>query len=75
MSEVDETRTLMALRRTGAATVLTSHKWATGRFADQIVVIKDGAIIESGTHTDLLSRGPQQSVYAQQWYTMTTSHN
>jgi ABC-type multidrug transport system fused ATPase/permease subunit len=75
MSEVDETRTLVALRRTGAATVLTSHKWATGRFADQIVVIKDGAIVESGTHTDLLSRGPQQSVYAQKWYTMTTSHN
>ena len=73
MSEVDEARTLMALRRTGAATVLTSHKWATGRFADQIVIMKDGAIIESGTHTDLLSRGPQQSIYAQKWYTMTTA--
>lgn len=74
MSELEETRTLAALRRTGAATVLTSHKWATGRFADRIVVIKDGAVVERGSHIELLNRGPQQSLYAQKWYAMTSSY-
>ena len=70
-SEVDEAKILKDLRQTGAATVLATNKWATGRFADQIVVVRDGAIVESGSHNDLISRGPQQSLYAAKWYAMT----
>eukprot|EP00797_Seminavis_robusta_P030531 Sro63_g036010.2 (988) ;mRNA; f:114227-117190 len=71
LSEVEELKLLRDLRQTGAATLLSSSKWATGRLADRIVVVKDGAIVETGTHNELLSRGPQQSLYAAKWHTMT----
>ena len=72
LSETEETRLLRELRRTGAATVLSSNKWATGRLADRIAVVKDGAIVEIGTHNELLSRGPQHSLYAAKWHAMTS---
>jgi ABC-type multidrug transport system fused ATPase/permease subunit len=53
--------------------VTTSNRWATGRFADRIVVMKDGAIVETGTHAELLNRGPQLSIYAAKWHAMTNS--
>jgi ABC-type glutathione transport system ATPase component len=71
LSEVEEAKVLKDLRQTGAATVLATNKWATGRFADHIVVVRDGAIVESGTHNELISRGPQQSLYAAKWHAMT----
>jgi ABC-type hemin transport system ATPase subunit len=71
LSEVEEAKLLRDLRQTGAATVLTTNKWATGRFADHICVIRDGAIVESGSHNELIGRGPQQSLYAAKWHAMT----
>jgi ATP-binding cassette subfamily B multidrug efflux pump len=41
----------------GRTTVLIAHRTSTVRDADQIVVIKDGGIVERGTHDDLLARG------------------
>ena len=38
-------------------TVLIAHRTSTVRDADQIVVLKDGTIIEYGTHVELLERG------------------
>jgi ATP-binding cassette, subfamily B, multidrug efflux pump len=38
----------------GRTTILIAHRTSTVRDADQIVVIKDGAIIERGTHEELL---------------------
>jgi ABC-type multidrug transport system fused ATPase/permease subunit len=73
LSEIDEARLLLDLRSSGAATVTTSNRWATGRFADRIVVMKDGAIVETGTHAELLNRGPQLSIYAAKWHAMTNS--
>ena len=70
-SEVDEGQLLRDLRLTGAATVLTTNKWATGRFADQICVVKNGSIVEMGSHNQLIARGPQQSLYAAKWHAMT----
>jgi ABC-type multidrug transport system fused ATPase/permease subunit len=71
-SELDEARLLQDLRKTGAATVIASNRWATGRFADTIAVLRDGAIVESGTHGELLNRGPQYSLYASHWHAMAT---
>lgn len=71
-SEVDEAKLLQDLRRSGAAVIVTSNRWATGRFADRVAVMKGGAIVESGAHNELLNRGPQQSIYAAKWHTMTT---
>ena len=72
MGEVDEAQFISALRSTGAAVVLTSKRWATGRFADRIVVINNGSIVESGTHADLMNLGPQRSLYAHQWQRMSS---
>ena len=41
----------------GTVTVLVSHRFSTVRMADLIVVISDGAIVEQGTHKDLLAAG------------------
>ncbi len=38
-------------------TILISHRVSTVQHADQIVVLRDGRIIEQGTHAELLSRG------------------
>jgi ABC-type multidrug transport system fused ATPase/permease subunit len=71
-SEVDEAQFFRDLRQTGVAAVVSSNRWATGRLADKVVVVKEGSIIESGTHADLIGRGPQQSLYASRWYAMAT---
>jgi len=70
MSEIDQAKMITSLRNTGAAVLLTSNQWATGRFVDRIVVIDGGSVVESGTHSDLLSIGPQRSVYARKWSEM-----
>jgi ATP-binding cassette subfamily B protein len=38
-------------------TLLISHRVSTVRHADQIVVLKEGLIVERGTHIELLDRG------------------
>jgi ATP-binding cassette subfamily B protein len=43
--------------RTGAVTVLVSHRFSTVRMADLIVVLEGGRVVEVGTHTELLDAG------------------
>jgi len=62
LSSVDtqtEERILQRLRGVmdGRTTILISHRTSTVKDADQIVVLVDGKIVESGTHDELLSRG------------------
>ena len=71
MSEEDEAQLIAALRSSAAAVLLTSNRWATGRFADRIVVVDGGSVIECGTHSELLSRGPEISVYARHWMALS----
>jgi ATP-binding cassette, subfamily B, multidrug efflux pump len=62
LSAVDtqtEERILSRLRgiMAGRTTILISHRTSTVQHADQIVVLRDGQIIERGKHEDLLARG------------------
>ena len=41
----------------GRTSILISHRVSTVRFADQIIVLKDGEIVERGTHEELAGRG------------------
>ena len=46
-----------AARRTGAITVLVSHRFSTVRMASLIVVIDGGRVIEVGDHSTLVAAG------------------
>jgi len=70
LSEIEEGRLIKALRITGAATILTSNRWSFGRFADRVALTRNGSIVETGTHLELLARGDQRSIYASKWSQM-----
>jgi subfamily B ATP-binding cassette protein MsbA len=42
--------------RRGRATLVIAHRLATVESADRIIVLQDGAIVESGRHAELLAR-------------------
>ncbi|HEY7174632.1 MAG TPA: ATP-binding cassette domain-containing protein, partial [Micromonosporaceae bacterium] len=41
----------------GVTTVLVSHRFSTVRHADRICVVEDGAVVELGSHDELIARG------------------
>src|SRR5688500_14167539 len=41
----------------GRTAILISHRFSTVRMADRIIVLKGGAVIEEGTHAELVQRG------------------
>jgi ATP-binding cassette subfamily B protein len=43
--------------KTGAVTVLVSHRLSTVRMADLIVFLDGGRIVESGSHEELIASG------------------
>ena len=41
----------------GRMAVLISHRFSTVRMADRILVLKDGELVDDGTHEELVARG------------------
>ena len=38
-------------------TIIISHRVSTVKYADQIIVLDDGRVIERGTHPELIAAG------------------
>jgi ATP-binding cassette subfamily C protein CydCD len=55
MSE-EQVRAALASLMRQRTTLLIAHRLSTIRSADRILVLKDGGILESGTHAELLAR-------------------
>jgi ATP-binding cassette subfamily B protein len=51
-------------RRTGATVVLITHRLASVRLADHIVVLDRGSVVAQGSHTDLMS---ENTLYRELW--------
>ena len=45
------------LLRADKTTIFVSHRLSSATVADQVLVLEDGCIIESGTHTQLMAQG------------------
>ncbi len=48
----------------GRTTIVVAHRLSTVASADKIVVLRDGEVVEQGTHADLIARDGQ---YAELW--------
>ena len=54
-----ERQVLEALARlqAGRTTLVIAHRLAAARAADRIIVLENGTVAETGTHTELIARG------------------
>lgn len=49
----------------GKTSLIISHRIGLGRFADRIIVMKEGKVAQSGTHDELLAMGGE---YSRMWH-------
>ena len=50
-------RAAMSGLSAGRTTFVIAHRFSTVQHADQILVLKEGSIVERGTHNELIERG------------------
>lgn len=63
----EQIRQAMERLSVGRTCVIIAHRLSTVRHADEILVLKDGAIVESGTHETLLAKdGVYASMYGRE---------
>ena len=62
-AEADVFRRFLAMAG-GRTTIVVSHRLGSARMCDRVLVLKDGRLIENGTHDELVSRGGE---YARMW--------
>ena len=58
----------------GRTSLVIAHRLSTVRNADLILVVKDGKIVEKGTHKELMAaKGPYYRLYTRQYEDEATS--
>jgi ATP-binding cassette, subfamily B, bacterial len=69
LDAASEARTTDALQRlrSGRTTIIIAHRLSTIAQADQIAVVEDGRIVESGTPADLRARGGRFAELFDRW--------
>jgi len=56
----------------GHTVLLVTHRLASVRIAEQILVLKDGQLVEQGSHEDLLAKN---KIYAELWHLQAEAYN
>jgi ATP-binding cassette subfamily B protein len=75
ISEKYVKQTLSDLANRGKTIIVIAHRLSTVQNADMIVVLQEGKVAETGTHTELLKkRGVYRNLYIEQYDKMLT-HN
>ncbi len=56
----------------GKTSIFISHRLSSTRFCDSIIMLKDGKIVESGTHDELIKK---QGIYAEMYHAQSVYYN
>ena len=51
----------------GRTSVIVAHRLSTVRYADEILVIDDGRVVERGTHDELVAAGGRYAGLYAEW--------
>ncbi len=68
VSEMEIHRVIKKLKAENISVILIAHRLTTVMNCDRIFVMKDGAVVESGSHSELLA---QEGLYKEMWQEVT----
>ncbi|MFM8382550.1 MAG: ATP-binding cassette domain-containing protein, partial [Actinomycetota bacterium] len=72
LTEVRLARALETLAR-GRTTIAIAHRLSTAARADRVLVVEEGAVVEDGTHHELLARQGTYATLYDAWLHATSS--